>query len=176
MCESKKLCELLQSLREEVVSEVRYNAFIKLLIRIQTRKLLELREKQSDKLIRIHGSPILMKQQKDSVVNLSSIEIDNEMTNILSLGLNCHLKQKFDRTKRKVEIELLYEDIKETEKSKKLCISNEDDFKCELERFGTKAVQDHTKDILSREQYEKIKSFNSNASIITRKADKSNIH
>ena len=70
--ESKKLlCELLQSLREEVVSEVRYNAFMKLLIRIQTWELFELKEKQSDKLIRMHGSPILKKQQKDSVVNLS---------------------------------------------------------------------------------------------------------
>ena len=54
----------------------------------------------------MHGSPILMKQQKDSVVNLSSIKTDIGMTNIGSLCLNSSLKQKF--------YELLYEDIKET--------------------------------------------------------------
>ena len=57
-----------------------------------------------------------------------------------------------------------------------MCISNEDGFKCELERFGTKFAHDHTKDILSKEQYEKFKSFKSNTYIITRKADNGNIY
>ena len=63
-------------------------------------------------------------------------------------------------------MELLYEDMKETEKRKILCISNEDDFKCELERFGTEALHNHTKDTLSKEEYERVKSFNSNMHIL----------
>ena len=177
LCENKVLLdERLKSFNEVVQSEVRYSAYMKLLNRVQSKKFIELREKQTSKLVRMHGSQLLLKQNKESVINLSKNDIQPEMLDIFSLGINCHLKQKFDRTQRKVQLELLFEDVKELEKSKKVLVHNEEDLKCELERFGTKEIRDRTKDILTREQYKLIKEFNQDPSIITRKADKSNVY
>ena len=108
-------------------------------------------EKQRSKLIRMHSLQILLKQNKESVINLSINGIQPEMVDLFSLGINCHLKQKFDKTQRKVELELLYEDVKQLGISKK--VDNKEDLKCELERFGTKEIHDRTKDILTKEQY-----------------------
>ena len=47
--------------------------------------------------------------------------------------MNRHLK-RFDKTKKKVEIEMMYENIKEMQKSKKLVISDDNALKSELER------------------------------------------
>ena len=55
-------------------------------------------------------------------------------------------------------------------------VHNEEDFKCELERFGAKEIRDRTKDILTRKQYEFIKEFNKDPSIIMKKADKTNLY
>ena len=56
-----------------------------------------------------------------------------------------------------------------------ITVSEEDNFKCELERFGTKHIIDHTRDVLSRDQYRKIKEKRNNPQITIRKADKSNV-
>ena len=76
---------------------------------------------------------------------------------------------------KKVEIELLFEKIKEKEKNNEITIVNEDLLKSELERIGVKKNHKMHKDLLTREQYNKIKDFNKIDSIITRKADKSNV-
>lgn len=97
------------------------------------------------------------------------------MQDIFSLGFNCHLKNKFDRTKHKVEIELLYENIKDKVRAQKVVLHNEDAMKCELERFGTKNFDDHLPNILSKDQMKKIKEFAKTPTIAIRRADKSNV-
>lgn len=85
------------------------------------------------------------------------------------------MKTKFDQNQRKEEIELLYENIKEKVRSRVINVSNEENLKCELERFGTKRVVDHTRDLLTPEDYNKFKELRNNDQIAIRMADKTNI-
>ena len=93
-----------------------------------------------------------MKERNDSFVNLSNETIDANVKEVFSYGMNCHLKTKFDKMKRKVELELFYENVKDKVRSKAITIENEDNFKCEPERFGTKQIVDHTPHRLTKEQ------------------------
>ena len=63
--------------------------------------------------------------------------------------------------------------IKAAEKEKKVTIKNEERLTCELKRFGLKE-RDFTKDLITKEEYNKIREFNRNDNIIVRKADKNN--
>ena len=65
-----------------------------------------LREKQTSDLIAMHGSFMLLKQNKESVIHLSKNEMQPKMLDIFSIGINCYLKWKFERTQRKVEMEI----------------------------------------------------------------------
>ena len=101
-------------------------------------------------------------------------EIDKAINRVFSLGINCHLKTKFENNKTKIEIEKLFYNIKAAEKEKKVTIKNEERLTCELKRFGLKERRDFTKDLITKEEYNKIREFNRNYNIIIRKADKNN--
>ena len=63
--------------------------------------------------------------KNDSVVNLSNIEISNDMEDILAYGLHYHPKSKFDFFKCKAEVKILHEDIREKQRSKKIRVTDE---------------------------------------------------
>ena len=165
---------LLGSLESETQNETELEALKALLGRNQQKKLDELREKHTRKLVNIYGPSILLKQQRDSVINLSDVAIEEELRKIMTLGINFHVKGKFEEKKRKVEVEVFYENVREKVRSNDLTIAEEDAFKCELERFGTKRVLDRTHDIITKDQYRKIKEFRSDPRIVIRKSDKGN--
>ena len=79
---------------------------------------------------------------------------------------------KFENNKTKIEIEKLFNNIKAAEKVKKVTIKNEEGLTCELKRFGLKERRDFTKDLITKEEYNKIREFNRNDNIIIRKTDK----
>ena len=106
------------------------------------------------------------KQDKDSYINLTEEEIDPAINRVFSLGMNCHLKTKFENNKTKIEIEKLFNNIKAAEKEKKVTIKNEERLTCELKRFGLKERRDFTKDLITKEEYNKIREFNRNDNII----------
>ena len=170
----KEYEEQLQNFKNEVNAPLKYEAYLTLLERVCSRKQSEMMEIQKNKLIRMYGGDIFLKQHCDSVINLSSEVLDHELKEIFSLGMNCHLKQRYDQTKKKVEVEMLYENIKEKHRSNEVTIENEESLKSSLERFGMKTPKNFTKDLLTKEQYDKIKCFNLNKDIVTRRADKSN--
>ena len=163
---------MLGSLESETQNETELEALKALLGRNQQKKLDELREKHTRKLVNIYGPSILLKQQRDSVINLSDVAIEEELRKVMTLGINFHVKGKFEEKKRKVEVEVFYENVREKVRSNDLTIAEEDAFKCELERFGTKRVLDRTQDIITRDQYRKIKEFRSDPRIAIRKSDK----
>ena len=88
--------------------------------------------------------------------------------------MNCHIKTKIDDNKKKIEIEKLFQDITNLSKQNKIIINNEERLKCELKRYGLKTSKDFSKDLITKEQYKKIKEFIIRDDIIFRKADKSN--
>ena len=171
-------CEIVNQkklISELMNSETRYNALMIFLDRTLKRVDSESREIKLKKLCETFGGDILLKQNRDSVINLSSVELDSDIRDIFSLGMNCHLKTKFNSIKRKAEVEKLYEDICEGKRNNTVTVENDDELKCQLERFGLQSPRDFQQDLLTREQFQKIRNFNSIDSIIVRKADKSNI-
>ena len=82
----------LQEFKRNVEPPVRLQAFLSLLNRIGEKLKTEVSDKKMSKLNRLFGAPILAKQTRDSVCNLSNVELGVDMHNIMSLGLNCHLK------------------------------------------------------------------------------------
>jgi hypothetical protein len=136
----------------------------------------EVTEVQSKKLVRLYGGPILQKQNRDSVVNLSNVELDQETVNVLSYGMNCHLRTKTDINRKKIEIEKLYSCIKDKEHSEKVTIEDNERLKGELKVFGLRnGNRDFNKDVLNKEQYLKLKELREDNRVIVRKADKSNV-
>ena len=88
--------------------------------------------------------------------------------------MNCRLKTKRDKMRTKIEIEKLYSQVDELRDKNKISIVDEDRLKCNLKREGFIDQHDFNKDLLTKEQYSKIKSFTNNDSITIRKADKGN--
>ena len=172
--ENEYECQLHQL--EKAVSPMRFAAFQEFLHRTIAKLESELTIKHNNKLCSIYGSTICQKETRDSCINLSDCTISDDVKNIFSLGMNCHLKSKYNHIKQKIEIEKLYDSIEEKCKNKELIIKDEEVLKCELKRFGFRKVNHHaTNDILTKDDYAKIKEFRNNDNIIIRKADKSNI-
>lgn len=158
-----------------VNSDMKLDAYVAILNRVCAKKEVQMRQTQLNKLIRMYGGDIWLKQNRDSVINLSSIELNPDIKDIFSLGMNCHLKQRYDQTKKKVEVEILYENIKEKVKMNKIKLVNDENLKSDLESFGMKQHRNYNKDLLTKEQYAKVKQFNQIDNIVTRRADKSNV-
>ena len=118
---------------------------------------------------------IVLKEQNDGFINLSSFEVPAEIREIFNLGLNCHIKSKYNQNIRKFNVEKLYEQIKRLESNKDIVIENDELLKCELKRFGIKKINNLRRDILSKDSYQKIADYMKNKEIIVRKADKSNV-
>jgi hypothetical protein len=143
--------------------------------RVTSQQEENLRGIQQRKLVNLYGGPILYKQQRDSVINLSKSPLDAEIVEIMSLGMNCHLKQKFDDKKHKTSIEKLYYDVKQQETAKNIIVESDERIKGELKLFGIRQRTDFNKDVLTKDQYNKLRAFNSNPEFTVRKADKSSV-
>ena len=89
--------------------------------------------------------------------------------------MSCHIKTKFNYTRRKIEIEKLYDSITNKADNKYLEIINDDKLKCDLKRYGLRDMRAHEiKDILTKDQREEVQRFSNSEDIIVRKADKGN--
>ena len=105
---------------------------------------------------------------------MSSVELDTKMSKIMELGLNCHLTKKYNHNRKLIEIEKLFENVLNQEKNNYISIDNTENLKTELKYFGIQKKVDHTKDILTKDDYITIENFLVKNEIIIRKADKSN--
>lgn len=91
---SEKVKILKQELSLSLNSNMRYRAFIFFLQRVCNKTTAELASVHQRKLINLYGGSIMQKQTKDSVINLSKVEIPLEVIETMSMGMNTHLKQK----------------------------------------------------------------------------------
>jgi len=155
-----------------VQCRLKFDAYMCFLSRLCERRTMEVRIKHERKLCQLYGEKLPTKEVISKVVNLTNIVIDNEINEILELGLNCHLKTKPSPLVKKIEIEKLYETIKRKSDDKKLKIVNDEMLRCELKRFGLRPSVDFNRDLLSKKQYGVLKEFCSRDDIIIRKADK----
>ena len=159
---------------ESITSPIRKEALLKFIDRSKHSTEEESRVKQHRKLCQMYGGNICLKQVRDSVVNLSDKLIPRDMQEIFSLGFNFHIQSKYDTLKTKVQIEKLFEDIKNKERNNILIVGDESSLKTDLEHYGLK-TRHPNKNPLSQQQRTLIKEFNCDRSIVVRKADKSNV-
>ena len=96
----------------------------------------ELSNKHKEKLYTLYGGRLFIKQDRNTVINLSRVEIPDAIHNIMKLGMNTHLKTRYDPHTTKIEIEKLYRSIKSLESDNKIILPNEERLKCELKRNG----------------------------------------
>ena len=165
-----KFDELYNELKLVIDSKIKFDAIEEFLIRSQERLKINLDMKHQKKLHQMYNGQVPLIQTKNNVINLSSIKIDKEIEEILQLGLNCHLKTKYNHNDKLIEIEKLYESINNHEKNNKIVIDNKDNLKTELKCFGIKKNVDYSKNVLTKKELFKLKSFmiNNNISIYVR--------
>ena len=172
---TEELRTLKKEFSECLNSPLRYKAFMFFLSRTSNKEQQELKLTQSKKLSDYYGAAVLQKQERDSVINLSKKHLDKETVEALSFGMNCHLRSKTDKTKKKVEIERLYYNIKNEEKKKTIAIENDELLQSQLKAFGLKKNKDYHKDVLTKEQHTLLRNLRMDEEVIIRKADKSNM-
>ena len=125
------------------------------------------------KLSNLYQGEIVLPEESTRYVNLSSYELSDNEKEFLNLGLNCHIQTPIDHYKKKVELEILYEDILNLQTSKVADVNP--NIKEELRAEGTRVRggREPSK-ILTPELRAAAKSLRENEGIVVRRADKSN--
>ena len=123
------------------------------------------------KLSTLYKNPIVLPEDRnDSFVNLSTYTPTANETALLNLGLNCHIQSPIDKYKRKVELEILYEQLLQLKQNDIVDISPDlqDQLRAEAGRFHT---NEHSS-ILTPELRAAARSLRENPNIVIRRADK----
>ena len=76
------------------------------------------------KLINLNGGKLRIPQQKKNYVNLTTYQPDQDEDALLQLGLNCHYSDKPHPRQKRLEIELLLDNLLNLEKNKKVELSD----------------------------------------------------
>ena len=73
------------------------------------------------------------KENVDSFINLSDYQLTDDEKQLLNLGLNCHLQPKYDKLHKKVELEVMYQNLLDIESKSLISISHKlaDQLRCE---------------------------------------------
>ena len=167
-------CRCKNELRCLVGNDLKYDAIVMFLDGILESKNTQLKITHSNKLARLYRGTIFLKEQPKSVINLSGVQIDATMTHVFNLGMNCHLRSKYDTLRKKIEVEKLYSQIEGERKKGSVVVDDDEMLRCELKRFGLRKYKNYDKDIITREQYSEIKALRADDRIVIRRADKSN--
>ena len=93
---------------------------------------------------------------------------------MLNLGLNCHIHSKIDQTTKRIEIEILYQNLIEMEKKGKVTVKRELSDSLRNEGNKNRANNNNTKFLIKKHK-EACKNLRSNFDIIIRNADKSQL-
>ena len=102
---------------------------------------------------------------------MSDYTLSTDEETLLNLGLNCHIQSPVDKYRRKVELEILYEQLLQLKEDNIVDISPDlqDQLKAEGSRFHTKEQSA----IITPELKAAAKSLRENPNIVVRRADKS---
>ena len=89
---------------------------------ISTKHHLDARRRIGRKLANLYGGPVEIPQQANQFINLSSVILSKEQQQFLNLGLNCHFMSNPPQLAKKIELEMLLDDIQRLEREKKVSI------------------------------------------------------
>ena len=136
------------------------------------------RERISKKLNRLYGGFLYLKDKNDSFINLSSRVLSNDEKDFLNLGINCHIESKFSLADKYTEVELLFQQITELEREKKVNVKPELKPRLLAEATKHRAVGRGKKGckVLTPRLRAAAKNLRQDDSIVIRKADKTSVY
>ena len=114
---------------------------------------------------------ICVKTENPTFINLSKYELTPDEKEFLSLGLNCHIRPKYDKVQKQVEIEMLYQSLLKLEENKKIEIKT--GLADQLKGESRKHRNSKESSILTPMLIKAAKKLKSNEDIVIRRADKS---
>ena len=151
---------LTAALKETCTTNLRYESFISFLDRIKEKTLIEQSSIHERKLCQLNGGRLPIKNDT-YFYNLTDEKFSEDVKDAFKLGLGCHLRTKPSNLVKKMEIEKLYSTLKTKERLGELHITNDEILRTELKRYGLSNKPDFTKDVLTRDQYKKLKQIKS---------------
>ena len=125
------------------------------------------------KLAALYGGPIDVPRKFDQFINLSSVELTTTQKDFLNLGVNCHYISKPKPHAKRIELEILLDNIQQLEKNKKVTTSP--DLQAEFIREANTTRGRHHSPLLTPALKAAAKELKENEEIVIRKADKSSI-
>ena len=125
------------------------------------------------KLSQLSKCAITLPEHADRFVNLSDYELNDTEKTLLNLGLNCHVQTPVDSYKKKVELEVLYDNILGLQKAEVADINP--NIRDQLRAEGTRIRGSSQSNVLTPELKEAAKNLRENKDIVIRRADKSNV-
>ena len=172
--ETKTLLENQKNaLKNEINPDV-FEAFNNKMNEIMTNATHNLKWNHVKKLNRLYEGTMYLSESRDNFINLSNHNLTKEEKEVLNLGLNCHIHSKIDQTTKKMEIEILYQNLIEMENKGKVIVKRELSDSLRNEGNKNRANNNNTK-LLTKKHKEACKNLRSNLDIIIRKADKSQL-
>jgi hypothetical protein len=176
-CELEKLkaeiTENYRKLSQDITNEQRHRNILDELHRLRDAHNNSVKLRTLRKLNRLYRGDICLPQYTDGYINLSSHSLDEKQTELLNLGMNCHVISKFNKTKKKMELELLYESLLKLKNENKIEINP--NMKEQLRAEATKQRGTSKSSILTPALRQAAKNLRDNDQIVIRKADKSNL-
>ncbi|MPC62099.1 hypothetical protein E2C01_056181 [Portunus trituberculatus] len=108
--------DVIQDLRQAIDEKLKK-------LNIQHRKGVEARN--ISKLTRLYGGNIKLPQPRNAFINLApGLELTDDQEELLNLGLDCHFMTKPRPHRKRLELEILLDNIKNLEKVKKITTSD----------------------------------------------------
>ena len=120
------------------------------------------------------GKNFVIKENVNNFINLSDHQLTEDEKQFLNLGLNCHLQPKYDKLHKKVELEVLYQNLINLESKNQITTSADliDQLRCE----STKHRYKKHNSLLTPHLRTAAQNLRNNDKIVIRKADKSSLY
>ena len=126
------------------------------------------------KLNNLYNGQIILKNHINYFTNLSDYQLTDSEKCFLNLGLSFHVQGKYDRLFKQTELEILYNNLIDLEKDRKITVNP--NIKEQLAAEGTKHRNPYHKSVITPQLRAAATSLKNNSDIIIRKADKSTMY
>ena len=124
------------------------------------------------KLSRLYGGNIKLPRPTAGYINLSNTDLTPDQEELLNKGLNCHYQTKPRPHRKRLEIEVMLDDIHKLEKAGKVRTSP--DLQPSLLSEANKSRGSHQSKTISKKHIQAAKQLRDNPTITIRRADKTN--
>ena len=126
------------------------------------------------KLNRLYRDSLVFPQETKFFLNISTTTLTPQQENLLNMGSKCHIKQKIDPIRKKVECEILYDSLLKLEE--KNLVNINENLQLQLLAESTKVRDPTMSSIYTPEMRAAAKELREHPDIIVRKADKSDVY